>query len=327
MSGELETAAGLAVGGLSAGQKADLSGQPCRNCGVLVEQRYCGNCGQLAASFHRPIWSLIGETLGDTLALDGRLSRTMPLLLFRPGRLTQRYTAGARARYVPPFRLFLLASLLFFFSVFAFVGNAGWIDNLALPSSQEQEVTAPNTEITANPEQQNGLAQIFDENGDVDRVAAKEALADGETLPPEADAIAEHAFDIVDDPRLFLAGLEKWSPRLSLLLVPMTILSLAILHFWRRKLYIYDHAIHALHLHSWLYITATLFLLLLPLGGGWLGLAYGVAVPVYVCRSLMVTGSTGVLMASWRTISLLFSWVVLVFIATVTATVLSAIEM
>ena len=318
MSGELETAAGLSVGGVSSAQKADLSGQPCRNCGVMVEHRFCNNCGQLAASFHRPIWSLIGETLGDTMALDGRLSRTIPLLLFRPGRLTERYTGGARARYVPPFRLFLLASLLFFFSVFAFVGNAGWIDSLAFPSSTEQE---------ANPSSENRLGEFFDESGNVDRDVAKEAIANGEPLPPEADAVAEQAFDIVDNPRLFLAGLEKWAPRLSLLLVPMTVLSLAILHFWRRKLYIYDHAIHALHLHSWLYITATVFLLLLPYGGGWLAAAYGIAIPIYVCRSLMVTGSTGVWMASWRTLALLFSWVILVFIATVSATVLSAIQM
>ena len=316
MSGELETAAGfLSAGGLISAQKADLSGQPCRNCGVLVEQRFCNNCGQLAASFHRPIWSLVGETLGDTLALDGRLSRTIPLLLFRPGRLTKRYTAGARARYVPPFRLFLLASLLFFFTMFAYVGDSGWIDNLKSSSMDQQSGTTNES-----------TPMIFDEAGKVDRDAVKEALAETQPLPEEADIIADQAFDIVDDPRLFLAGLEKWAPRLSLLLVPMTILSLAILHFWRRKLYIYDHAIHALHLHTWLYITATVFLLLLPFGGGWLGLVYGLAVPVYVCRSLMVTGSTGILMASWRTISLLFSWLILVFIATVSATVLSAIE-
>lgn len=318
MVNETESLGGLALGGLSSKQKADLSGQACRNCGEIVEGRYCHACGQLAASFHRPIWSIIAETLGDTLALDGRLSRTIPMILFRPGRLTKRYTSGKRARYVPPFRLFLLASLLFFFTVFAFVGNARWFQELNLSSGNQG--TSERVEGQTD-------SSLFDEDGRIDRDLAKEAIGDGEPLPEDAEAFSDQAFDIIDDPRLLLAGLEKWAPRFSLLLVPSTIFSLALLHFWRRRIYIYDHAIHALHLHSWFYLTGTVVLLITPLLGYSYLYLYGVLVTMYVCRSLMVVGDTGVFMAGMRTFALLIGWIVLVAIAAVFATVLSAVEL
>lgn len=318
MTQEIETLGGLAIGGLTTKQDADLSGQPCRNCGKPVSGRYCDHCGQLAASFHRPIWSLLTETLSDTLALDGRLSRTMPLLLFRPGRLTQQYTSGMRARYVPPFRLFLLASLIFFFVVFAVVGNTQWFDDLKLSAGSEDSAIF----VDGEP-----VSPVFNEDGTVNRERTLEALADGSDLPPETDALTDRTFDIIDDPRLFLAGLEKWAPRLSLLLVPSTIFTLALLHFWRRRLYIYDHAIHALHLHTWLYLTGAAVLLCSPFLGGWFVYIYAICAIIYVCRSLMVVADTNVFMAGIRTLSLLISWFVLVIITTVSVAVLSAIEL
>ena len=137
MTSELEAAGGASIGGLSSATKADLSGQPCRNCGHDVSERFCPNCGQLAASFHRPIWSLIGETISDAFALDGRLARTLPTLLFRPGRLTKAYTSGKRARYVPPFRLFLLASVIFYLSLFTIIANNGWITDIQVGNNSD----------------------------------------------------------------------------------------------------------------------------------------------------------------------------------------------
>jgi len=67
MSIELEVGGAASVGSLTTKQTADLSGQACKNCGKPVEGRYCEHCGQLAASFHRPIWALISETVSDSL--------------------------------------------------------------------------------------------------------------------------------------------------------------------------------------------------------------------------------------------------------------------
>ena len=129
MSGELEAGALGSVGGLSQGAgDGDLSGDPCRNCGTVVTGRYCGNCGQLAQTFHRPIWSLASEVLGDFLSLDGRVMRTLPSLMLRPGKVTKEYLTGKRQRFVPPFRLYLLTSFIYFVMLFAYGDSQGWFD-------------------------------------------------------------------------------------------------------------------------------------------------------------------------------------------------------
>jgi hypothetical protein len=107
-------------------------GEPCRNCGAPVAERYCSRCGQLASNFHRPFFSLVASSLADTFALDSRLWRSVPMLLFRPGRMTRNYLDGQRARYVPPFRLFLLASVLFFLTVFGLGERLGWYQDWQL---------------------------------------------------------------------------------------------------------------------------------------------------------------------------------------------------
>jgi hypothetical protein len=45
---------------------------------------------------------------------DSRLWRTLWLLWFKPGKLTQEFVVGRRAAYLPPFRLYLVLSVIFF---------------------------------------------------------------------------------------------------------------------------------------------------------------------------------------------------------------------
>src|SRR5262245_51891783 len=52
---------------------------------------------------------------------DSRLWRTIRPLLLRPGFLTREFLRGRRARYLPPFRLYIVASVLFF--LFASLGS------------------------------------------------------------------------------------------------------------------------------------------------------------------------------------------------------------
>ena len=56
---------------------------------------------------------IVRDFFDDVLDLDTRLLRSIRPLLLRPGLLTREYLAGRRARYAPPLRLFLLATLLF----------------------------------------------------------------------------------------------------------------------------------------------------------------------------------------------------------------------
>ncbi len=305
MSVELEIAGAASAGALTTRQSADLSGEPCRNCGEDVPGKYCPKCGQLAASFHRPVWSLIGETISDTFTVDGRLARTLPILLFRPGRLTRNYTEGKRARYVPPFRLFLLASLLFYFMLFAVVTPGQWINNI--DDDTRNEIEQSLNEVPEIPDLDETTREQL-ERANITVNAPEEIRGDIEN---QVSAVLNH-------PDQFAAEIEKWLPRLSILIVPLTIIALCLLHVWRRSLFVYDHAIHALHLHSWVYLTGAFVMFAGPILPGFVLWLYLLSFFVYVWRSLMVAGSTGVMMSGLRMFLMFFFW------TNVTATIVLA---
>lgn len=94
----------------------------CDNCGASLRGPFCSICGQRARS---PIVSLrefVGTALGDLFSVDSRVWRTVLPLIFRPGALTREYISGRRERYLPPFRSYLVLSLLFFIAASLF-GN------------------------------------------------------------------------------------------------------------------------------------------------------------------------------------------------------------
>lgn len=90
----------------------------CQNCGATLTGDYCHDCGQAAREPRRAVIGLVQDVFVDTLAIDGKLARTLGLLLWKPGALARRYLDGKRVSYSPPFRLYLFASVFFFFGVF-----------------------------------------------------------------------------------------------------------------------------------------------------------------------------------------------------------------
>lgn len=90
----------------------------CLNCGTRLRGQYCGVCGQRARNRLISLWELLREAFGDLLELDSRVWRTLVPLLIRPGQLTHDYLQGRRARYMPPFRTYLVLSVLFFVVAF-----------------------------------------------------------------------------------------------------------------------------------------------------------------------------------------------------------------
>ena len=90
----------------------------CLNCGARLRGQYCGTCGQRSRSRLISLWELISDAFGDLLELDSRLWQTLVPLINRPGQLTHDYLQGRRARYMPPFRMYLVLSLLFFVVAF-----------------------------------------------------------------------------------------------------------------------------------------------------------------------------------------------------------------
>lgn len=86
----------------------------CTNCGAAISGQYCSACGQRTEYHVNSLWDLLSEAAEVLTHADSRLWRSLGLLMFRPGELTQQYLAGRRASYLPPFRLYIVFSVLFF---------------------------------------------------------------------------------------------------------------------------------------------------------------------------------------------------------------------
>jgi len=106
---------------------ADADIKACDNCKKPLLGPYCGYCGQQAESTLKYFWTVILHLLDDILSFDSRASRTIWPLLLRPGFLTNEYIQGRRVHYVPPLRLYLFISIVFFLSIQFFAIGDGEI--------------------------------------------------------------------------------------------------------------------------------------------------------------------------------------------------------
>ncbi len=96
----------------------------CPSCDATVDApRYCGSCGERRAEDQpRTVRALADEAWDVFSPVDGRIARTLWTLMRRPGALVTEYMRGARRRYVPPLRLFVVVNVVFFLYA-SFVGN------------------------------------------------------------------------------------------------------------------------------------------------------------------------------------------------------------
>ena len=89
----------------------------CENCGATLAGPHCAQCGQAAIDYRRSFRHVIVDVLDSFLNWDSKFFATIGLLIVKPWRLTNEFLAGKRVRYLHPLRLYLLASILFFFAV------------------------------------------------------------------------------------------------------------------------------------------------------------------------------------------------------------------
>ncbi len=94
----------------------------CENCKAPLTGPFCSNCGQEVDSTLKYFWVVILHLLDDIFSFDSRASRTLVPLVARPAFLTNEYFAGRRVHYVPPLRLYLFISIVFFITLKFFVG-------------------------------------------------------------------------------------------------------------------------------------------------------------------------------------------------------------
>jgi hypothetical protein len=101
----------------AAGNFESVINSSCENCHHPIDGPFCGQCGQQVESTLKYFWVVIMHLLDDIFSFDSRASRTILPLVTRPGFLTNEYIAGKRVHYVPPLRLYLFISIVFFITL------------------------------------------------------------------------------------------------------------------------------------------------------------------------------------------------------------------
>src|SRR5260370_7852132 len=104
----------------------------CQNCGAELTGPDCAQCGQAAIDYRRSFRHIIVDVLDSFLNWDSKFFATIGLLIVKPWRLTNEFLTGKRVRHVNPLRLYLLTSVLFFFSL-NYLANTEHIDPTQLP--------------------------------------------------------------------------------------------------------------------------------------------------------------------------------------------------
>ncbi len=91
----------------------------CPNCDnqLQTEDNFCSSCGQENKNLHVGFFDLSKDFLGSNFNFDTKLLVTLRHLIFKPGYLSEEFAKGRRASYVPPIRLYLFISFIYFLAL------------------------------------------------------------------------------------------------------------------------------------------------------------------------------------------------------------------
>ncbi|WP_288937130.1 DUF3667 domain-containing protein [uncultured Sphingomonas sp.] len=350
MSGDIAAAADIITGALTARSVEPSAGEGhghgdglCLNCGTRLIGAHCHACGQ-PAHVHRSIGAIGHEIAHGVFHFEGKIWRTLPMLVTRPGDLTRRYIAGERARFVSPLALFLFTVFLMFATISALGGD---IAEIVSPESMGRNVV---TFARGIDKAQSKLELL--EKRRARQVAAGEATAEtdrdiralrttidalkrtqpgvktqaGDDLPftitnfKTGWASLDHGIDKANkNPGLALYKLQSSAYKYSWLLIPLSTPFVALLFLWRRRFGLYDHAIFVTYSLAFMMLMVIALMLagVVGLGGGWIALAVLIVPPLHMYKQLKGAYSLRRFSALWRTVALLvFAWTALLAFVT-----------
>ncbi|MFC5271059.1 DUF3667 domain-containing protein [Adhaeribacter terreus] len=225
----------------------------CPNCTYQFSgiNNYCPNCGQENHNLDVPFSHVVMEVLEGTLHFDTKIFRTLKILLFKPGQLTELFIQNKRAAFVPPIRMYVFISFIFFLII-------------AAVSGQESEKDESDVKIGA----------IISENMKKDNFSIQNmaTMSDAELTA----RIKKAGFEPTEFNKNLGRKIGKFSAasteernhkvfkNVSLLmfaLMPLFGLILQSVYFRQKKHYI-QHLIFSIHFHCFAFITFSVSLLL-----------------------------------------------------------------
>ena len=274
----------------------------CQNCGAELTGPHCAQCGQAAIDYRRSFRHVIVDVLDSFLNWDSKFFATIGLLIVKPWRLTNEFLAGRRVRYLHPLRLYLLASILFFFAV-NYGARGLRVDTSNLGPKDRAEIEADLKNEDLPPEARAKLERLLREPSPpplpaaslspaASAVPATSSAPAAPTAPPkqtfgpvtdrpfvlfDADTKPSTPFEKWIEARakekfgehgtkfgLFLSTLFSNLPYMMLCCIPLFAFVLKVLYV-RRHIFYIDHLIYALHIHTFAY-TGIMLIVLATIG-------------------------------------------------------------
>jgi hypothetical protein len=254
----------------------------CGNCQAPLNGPFCAACGQRDEPHIHSLGEFLNEAAESVTHADSRVWRTLWPLLVKPGFLTKEFLEGRRARYLPPFRLYLVLSVIFFL-----VASAGGHNNYVLLPADTRindmrdgtvhPLAPPASNPTETPEQR---AERICNSSHFD-VPFKQ------TLEPRLKEGCKHI--VVDNGHELAQQMLHNIPRALFVLLPLLALVMRAM-YWRR--YYVEHLLFFLHNHAFTFVFFTLYVLALRfLDSGWILVPLTVAVillvPCYTYRAML----------------------------------------
>jgi Protein of unknown function (DUF3667) len=264
----------------------------CDNCGAPVPQKYCGVCGQRLEPPVHTLWHFMKVATEDMTHADSRLWRTLAALLLKPGFLTRQFLDGRRASYLPPVRLYLVLSVVFFVW-FSATHQRMTVLRLDAPRS-----AAGAAALAPGRHEYGPLAPAQPDESPQQR--AERSCPDLKSQGPWQDWFLRrvtHACRLVvlDDGRSVRDAFLHNVPRAMFLFLPLLAAGMMLV-YWRPRHFYVEHLLLFVHNHAFgflLLLLAAGVSALLPVATPWVRFALCLYIPWYVYRSMRVVYGQG----------------------------------
>lgn len=221
----------------------------CANCEAALTGEYCSACGQRHEPHIHSVAHFASEAFESLTHADSRLWRTLGYLLAKPGRLTKDFFAGKRAAYLPPFRLYLVISVVFFL-----VGLPTDVD-LRIPASPAESTITIEPKAPGEPSRVNLSLSGLE---DFCHAFKDQAQSDNRFRNNLRDRCLRLAAG--DGRTIWNNGLTM-IPRAMFIFLPLMALIMLLL-YWRPRRYYVEHLLFLVHNHAFVFVALTLMILL-----------------------------------------------------------------
>ena len=233
------------------------SSKDCLNCGIEVAGRFCQQCGQENVEVKESFFQLLRHFVEDLTHFDGKLWKTVKLLLFKPGSLTKLYIEGKRASYIHPIRMYIFVSAVFF--LFMFTGEA--------PVKPESAGSKANTSKDFASGLQEGLElDIDNDTVNYKTIAAynaaqqklpsskKDNWLDAELKKKGIELNEKYGGDNLKIGKALIEKFENYFSRMLYISLPIFAFFIWVLYRRNKNHFFVDHIIFSIHIYCAFYI-------------------------------------------------------------------------